>query len=64
MTIAKKSSTHSGSLLLQISYIWNIYLKDDCAFHNAHKDEDQSTDLPHGQLADNVGISEFALELE
>jgi hypothetical protein len=40
------------------------YLKDDCVFHNARKDEDRSTDLPCGQLADNVGISESSLELE
>jgi hypothetical protein len=39
-------------------------LKDDCAFHNAHKDEDQNIDLPHGQLNDNVGISKSSLELE
>jgi hypothetical protein len=39
-------------------------LKDDCAFHNAHKDEDRSIDLPCGQLTDNVGISKSSLELE
>jgi len=64
MTISKKWSTHSGSLLLHISCIWNIYLKDDYSFHNAHKDEDQNIDLPRGQLADNVVILEYALELE
>jgi hypothetical protein len=56
MTIAKKQSTHSDILLLQVSYIWNICLKDDYAFHNARKDEDQNIDLPRGQLDDNVGI--------
>jgi hypothetical protein len=61
MTIAKKSSTHSGSLLLHLSCIWNTYLKDDCSFDNAHKDEDRNTDLLCGQLVDNVGISESAL---
>jgi hypothetical protein len=52
-------------VLYSCSFLFkNIYLKDDCAFHNAHKDEDRSTDLPCGQLADNVGISESSLELE
>jgi hypothetical protein len=64
MTIAKKSSTHSGSLILQVSCIWNIYLKNDYAFHNAHKDEYRSIDLPYGQLVDNVGISNSAIDLE
>jgi len=64
MTIAKKWSTHSGSLLLQISCVRNIYLKVDYAFQNVHKDEDQNTDIPCGQLDDNVDISKYALELE
>jgi len=64
MTISKKWSTHSGYLLLQFSCVWNINLKDDYAFHNAHKVEDQDTNLPCGQLDDNVGISKYALELE
>jgi len=64
MTIVKKSSDHNGSLLLQLSCVWNTYLKDDCVVHNAHKDEDWNTDLPCGQLTDNVGISESTLEPE
>jgi len=64
MTIANNSSTHSGSLLLQSYFIWNIYLKGDCAFHNSHKDEDWKIDPPYGQLTDNVGILEFSLELD
>jgi hypothetical protein len=63
MTIAKKGSSNSGSLLLHTSCVWNICLKDDYVFHNAHKDEDRSIDLPRGQLNDNVGILESALEL-
>jgi hypothetical protein len=39
-------------------------LKDDSTFHNVHKDEDRSTDISYGQLANNVGISKSALELE
>jgi len=60
MTIAKKESTHSGSLLLKLSFIWNTYLNDDCVAHNARKDEISKC----GQLADNVGISKSGLELE
>jgi hypothetical protein len=39
-------------------------LKDDCAFHNACKDEDQNIDIPCGQLTNNVGISKSPLEPE
>jgi hypothetical protein len=49
---------------LHNSGVWNIYLNDDCAVHNAYKDEDQNIDLPCGQLIDNVEISESSLELE
>jgi hypothetical protein len=31
-------------------------VKDDYAFDNAHKDEDQNTNPPCGQLDDNIGI--------
>jgi hypothetical protein len=64
MTISKNLSTHCAYLLLHIYCIWNISLKEDCAFQNAHKDEYQNMDLPCGQLNDNVGISESILELE
>jgi len=56
MTIAKKWSTHSDSLLLKVSCVWNIFMKDDCDFYNVRKDEYQNNDPLYGQLDDNFGI--------
>jgi hypothetical protein len=49
---------------LHISCIWKNFLKDDCAFHNSQKDEDQNTDPPDRQLNGNVFFWEYSLELE
>ena len=56
MTIAKNWSTHSESLVLQVSFVLNIYMKNDYASRNADKDGDQNTDSPCVQFGDNVGI--------
>jgi hypothetical protein len=42
------------SLILQIYFVWKIFLEDGYDFHNAHKDEDKKIDPPCGQLDDNV----------
>lgn len=55
MTITKDWSTHSESLVLQVSSMWSISLMNDYACHNANKDRDQNTDNTYDQRDNNVG---------
>ena len=41
-----------------------MYVKNEYDFHNAYKDGDQNTDLPCGQLHDNVDILKSGANLK
>jgi hypothetical protein len=64
MTIAKDQSTHSESLILQVSSILNIFLKNGYACHNVGKDGDQNIDSPCDQLDYNVDTYHSDVEME
>ena len=64
MPIAKKRSIQDESLFLQEAYVWSIFLKNECADHNACMDEDQNNDISCGQLNHSVGISQSVVEAE
>ena len=62
--ISKKRSIQGESLLWQCYCDWNIFLNDEYVFQNAHKGEDQNTNLSCGWLNDNVRICEYDVEMK